>query len=164
MLDDRVRTALRDKVSKERVGVELEKMLKGNDPLLALRLIDQLQLYDLIFCPTPGTMQISAPIPKHAASLAVVSAEILAGLQTASADQTRLSTLLLPLKDKVAAKRLWLAVATLPLRDITYSEKKKTLPLTEYTVKECIKVRMAGRDRRMRIAILPLVPHYSGLL
>ncbi|KAK1755974.1 mitochondrial CCA tRNA nucleotidyltransferase [Echria macrotheca] len=49
MSDGRVLEALRLKISRERVGVELEKMLKGNNPYEALRLIDKLKLYSTIF-------------------------------------------------------------------------------------------------------------------
>ncbi|PHH61324.1 hypothetical protein CDD82_2154 [Ophiocordyceps australis] len=41
--------ALRVKISRERVGIELEKMLKGEHPCAALQLIDRLNLYHAIF-------------------------------------------------------------------------------------------------------------------
>ncbi|UNI20372.1 CCA tRNA nucleotidyltransferase [Purpureocillium takamizusanense] len=41
--------ALRVKISRERVGVELEKMLKGTQPRRALELLDELHLYHAIF-------------------------------------------------------------------------------------------------------------------
>ncbi|ODA77137.1 hypothetical protein RJ55_07656 [Drechmeria coniospora] len=41
--------ALRVKISRERVGVELEKMLKGNSPRRSLELLDRLGLYHAIF-------------------------------------------------------------------------------------------------------------------
>ncbi|KAG8417840.1 CCA tRNA nucleotidyltransferase, mitochondrial [Metarhizium acridum] len=41
--------ALQVKISRERVGTELEKMLKGNNPRSALELIDQLCLYHAVF-------------------------------------------------------------------------------------------------------------------
>ncbi|KAI4727603.1 poly A polymerase C-terminal region-like protein [Aureobasidium sp. EXF-10728] len=49
MGDAEIKTALQAKISRERVGVELEKMLRGPDPLMALNLIDQLNLYSTIF-------------------------------------------------------------------------------------------------------------------
>lgn len=57
MGDPRVLDALRAKISRERVGVELEKMLKGKHPLQALELIDELNLYHAIFTdPTRDTL------------------------------------------------------------------------------------------------------------
>lgn len=44
-----IKDALRRKISRERVGVELEKMLRGPDPRYALSLIDKLGLYYTIF-------------------------------------------------------------------------------------------------------------------
>ncbi|KAL4807575.1 hypothetical protein BDV18DRAFT_151568 [Aspergillus unguis] len=42
-------TALKLKISRERVGVEVEKMLRGPDPRYALQVIDRLSLYPIIF-------------------------------------------------------------------------------------------------------------------
>jgi len=44
-----IQEALRAKISRERVGVELEKMLKGPDPLEAASIIERLDLYRTIF-------------------------------------------------------------------------------------------------------------------
>ncbi|KAK3688469.1 hypothetical protein B0T22DRAFT_498578 [Podospora appendiculata] len=49
MADPRVLDALRLKISRERVGVELEKMLKGQNPCESLKFIDRLGLYHTIF-------------------------------------------------------------------------------------------------------------------
>ncbi|CAM1511090.1 Fc.00g086030.m01.CDS01 [Cosmosporella sp. VM-42] len=52
--------ALRVKISRERVGVELEKMLKGAHPSEALELIDELKLYHAIFT---DPRQNTLPVP-----------------------------------------------------------------------------------------------------
>lgn len=44
-----IQKALRVKIKRERIGDELEKMLKGPDPHRALRLIDKFGLYETIF-------------------------------------------------------------------------------------------------------------------
>ncbi|KAL8705170.1 MAG: hypothetical protein Q9201_001707 [Fulgogasparrea decipioides] len=49
MGDRDIRDALKVKITRERVGVELTKMLKGPDPMLALSLIERLGLYHTIF-------------------------------------------------------------------------------------------------------------------
>lgn len=54
-----IRDSLRIKISRERVGIELEKMLRGKDPRGALEYIDRLDLYTTIF-----TDPTSKPIPK----------------------------------------------------------------------------------------------------
>lgn len=56
MRDDRIKDALRRKISRERVGTELEKALHGPDPHEALRLVFDLDLYFTIFSdPTTTT-------------------------------------------------------------------------------------------------------------
>lgn len=61
MADPEVLKALKLKISRERVGVEIEKMLKGKTPIRSLELIDRLGLYTTIFTdptvegPTPNT-------------------------------------------------------------------------------------------------------------
>lgn len=44
-----IKNALRVKISRERVGIELEKMLRGTDPCGALKWIDTLDLYTTVF-------------------------------------------------------------------------------------------------------------------
>ncbi|KAK3380115.1 tRNA nucleotidyltransferase-like protein [Lasiosphaeria ovina] len=49
MSEPGVLASLRQKISRERVGVELEKMFKGNNPCQSLELIDRFRLYHAIF-------------------------------------------------------------------------------------------------------------------
>ncbi|KAF2739036.1 tRNA nucleotidyltransferase [Polyplosphaeria fusca] len=49
MEDAEILEALKIKISRERVGIETEKMLKGPDPHMALALIDRLGLYETIY-------------------------------------------------------------------------------------------------------------------
>ncbi|KAK4134183.1 poly A polymerase C-terminal region-like protein [Trichocladium antarcticum] len=49
MADARVLEILKIKISRERIGLELDKMLKGEHPVEALRLIDRLGLYHSVF-------------------------------------------------------------------------------------------------------------------
>ncbi|KAK0735682.1 hypothetical protein B0T21DRAFT_402372 [Apiosordaria backusii] len=49
MSDEGVLRNLKIKISRERIGVELEKMLKGKHPVESLRLIDRLGLYHAVF-------------------------------------------------------------------------------------------------------------------
>lgn len=67
MGDPRVLEALKLKISRERIGIELEKMLKGDHPCESLRLIDRLGLYHTIWTdssrtdlPTPDISNWSA--------------------------------------------------------------------------------------------------------
>ncbi|KAF4618151.1 hypothetical protein G7Y89_g14957 [Cudoniella acicularis] len=49
MTNPSVDDALKVKISRERVGIEIEKMLKGKNPQSALHLIDRLGLYRFVF-------------------------------------------------------------------------------------------------------------------
>lgn len=49
MANKDIQEALKIKIKRERVGVEMEKMLRGPDPAMALRLIEEGNLYDTIF-------------------------------------------------------------------------------------------------------------------
>lgn len=62
MADPAVLSALRRKISRERVGTEIEKMLRGQHPQDALALIDRLQLYHAIFT-DPGREDGPPPPP-----------------------------------------------------------------------------------------------------
>jgi len=57
MLDPMIHVAIRNKISRERIGVEIDKILKGPNPYIGLGLIDELGLYSCIFCSpeTPAT-------------------------------------------------------------------------------------------------------------
>ncbi|CAJ0824362.1 5458_t:CDS:2, partial [Entrophospora sp. SA101] len=46
--------ALKTKVSHERIGIELDKMIKGPDPTYSIQLINQMNLYNTIFYSPPG--------------------------------------------------------------------------------------------------------------
>ncbi|KAI1383614.1 uncharacterized protein F4822DRAFT_82775 [Hypoxylon trugodes] len=60
MGDHQVLDALRLKISRERVGVEVEKMLKGNHPRRSLEYIDRLGLYHTIFT-DPSSADLPTP-------------------------------------------------------------------------------------------------------
>lgn len=60
MGDPRVLDALRLKISRERVGIELQKMLTGNHPLRSLEYINNLGLYHTIFT-DPSKPDIPTP-------------------------------------------------------------------------------------------------------
>ncbi|CAJ0840935.1 18631_t:CDS:10, partial [Entrophospora sp. SA101] len=48
------KNALKTKVSHERIGIELDKMIKGPDPTYSIQLINQMNLYNTIFYSPPG--------------------------------------------------------------------------------------------------------------
>ncbi|KAB8364856.1 hypothetical protein FH972_024717 [Carpinus fangiana] len=59
MKDISIKDALKAKISRERVGIEIEKMLRGNDPHLALKMINDYGLYSTIFVDPASTNSFS---------------------------------------------------------------------------------------------------------
>ncbi|KAF2708775.1 poly A polymerase C-terminal region-like protein [Pleomassaria siparia CBS 279.74] len=57
MGDKSIQEVLKVKISRERVGMELEKMLNGPDPRMALALIDRLGLYETVFTDPTRTLE-----------------------------------------------------------------------------------------------------------
>ena len=58
MSDDLVHTALNQKISRERVGIEVTKMMNGRNPPFAFQLIYEMNLYSTVFLdPTAGTVR-----------------------------------------------------------------------------------------------------------
>lgn len=70
---------LKIKISRERVGIELEKMLKGPDPLMALSLIDRLGLYNTIFTDPTRELKNAPDLPYFASAYKVVNELLSAG-------------------------------------------------------------------------------------
>lgn len=66
MKDEDIKEALKVKISRERVGIELEKMLKGPDPRGALAYIDEFGLYGTIFTdPTQKSIECDDDLAKN---------------------------------------------------------------------------------------------------
>lgn len=61
--------ALASKVSRERIGIEVDKMLSGRDPRYALQLLAQLQLYWVVFMPPPALSQRMGRSSDHGAHI-----------------------------------------------------------------------------------------------
>ncbi|THH30164.1 hypothetical protein EUX98_g4012 [Antrodiella citrinella] len=143
--DSRIPTqvdALRHKISRERVGEEIDKMMKGRDPLRAVRLIHDLSLYDAIFhIPNTVTTELSSPpAPSH---IAFAAASILHVLTETSSDSLPPLHPLLKgaISEKGARARLYLACALRPFHGITYQDrKKKILPAVDAAIRESTKL------------------------
>lgn len=134
--------ALASKVSRERVGIEVDKMLSGRDPRYALQLLAQLQLYWVVFMPPPALSQRmgrssdhgahidelvhDAPDERAALSLSDHFDSLLRGT---SPLWSRLPTDWLARvrsPDWHAQRRLvWYAIALYPLRDLYIQAKKQ---------------------------------------
>ncbi|KAI9460145.1 hypothetical protein BJY52DRAFT_1186030 [Lactarius psammicola] len=143
--DSELQTALLQKIARERVGEEVDKMMGGRNPLMSLRLLDSLSLFPLVFNIPPAVASLLSAQPAST-SLAIAAASILRSfLQPDSAlfqhppvhplilSGLSLSTSVVP--------RLYMACALTPYRDITYVDNKnKERSALEVVIREGLKV------------------------
>ena len=130
------------KVSRERVGIEVDKMLSGRDPRYALQLLSQLQLYWVVFMPPPALSQRMGRSSDHGAHIdelvhdapderaaLSLSDSFDSLLRDTSPLWSRLPADWLArvrAPDWSAQRRLvWYAIALLPLRDLYVQAKKQ---------------------------------------
>ena len=154
-LDGEVRGELREgltrKVSRERFGIEVDKMLQGPDPLRALQLLSQLDLYSIVFSPLPPENQrmqtaagenVSTELDDTIAlSAGTILADILdnnSGLaQRIPADwREALAT-----NFEDVRRYLWFSVALVPLRGVYIPQNKTTTWAGAVTISSGLKVR-----------------------
>ncbi|KAM0751813.1 poly A polymerase C-terminal region-like protein [Meredithblackwellia eburnea MCA 4105] len=147
---DEIRASLRDpnKISRERVGHELDKMLLGADPLYAMELIERLRLHQLIFLSTTDSFTADDPstaAPAPDTSLTIRTSTILAdvfALPSQSPPQFRpiLHPLLtFPSVSPVVIRRLFFSAGLLPIYDQLALEKGKQTWLGGHVIMEGIK-------------------------
>ncbi|KAI8462676.1 MAG: hypothetical protein J3K34DRAFT_527577 [Monoraphidium minutum] len=133
---DKVRSALGQKISRERIGTELEGMFNGASPALAVMLLDRLRLFPVVFAPPPqsaGQLGESYGAP---CATAIAAAE---ALLKASGMEDELS---------VEERRLLLLAGCLfPLRAAVIPNPAKggrggPVPVSAYVIRESIKWRV----------------------
>ncbi|KAI0935817.1 hypothetical protein AcV5_004134 [Taiwanofungus camphoratus] len=151
--DPEIQGALTSKISRERVGEEVDKMMKGRDPLYSVKLINDLCLYSSIFhVPEPIAATLSAPLsPLHTSLAAASILDALLQRPCPSSSSSSLVSASLPpvhplLLSDVSAQlspvpRLFLACALTPFRGIAYNgAKDKTHPAVEAPIREGLKL------------------------
>ncbi|KAK1062653.1 CCA tRNA nucleotidyltransferase, mitochondrial [Friedmanniomyces endolithicus] len=131
-----IQDALRRKISRERIGVEMEKALRGPDPHEALRLVFDLDLYETIFSdPTVETAQHHRP-DTEGWQVMIDTLE-----DTVESEQT-LAELLI--RDDEEHFMSWQLAALIPYRDAPQPEapapgRKAPPPIAAQVAKEGIK-------------------------
>ncbi|KAI9713441.1 MAG: CCA tRNA nucleotidyltransferase, mitochondrial [Bogoriella megaspora] len=156
MEDERIKDALRLKISRERVGIEVEKMLKGNSqsfnycsnvliiysgprPHMALDLIERLGLYSTIF--TDPTKEIKYKPEVHRLQSASNTLKIILNLQDESRNSILREIVLITPEERYMAM---LIVAHIPWVDAPIPEplkpgKKAPPPIPVAVAREGIK-------------------------
>ncbi|KAH8834931.1 hypothetical protein DL96DRAFT_1665961 [Flagelloscypha sp. PMI_526] len=142
-----IQDALIHKVTRERVGEEYFKMLKGRDPVNPMKLIHEHSLYDAIFGTFPPDIKSSLSGPAEPSKLALAAVSILRYLLDPSLYPSIIlpslhPTLLQAVKsDPTCVTRLYLGASLIPWRDVTYTDKKKKVnSAVEAAIKESLKI------------------------
>ncbi|KAK2461707.1 hypothetical protein APHAL10511_006170 [Amanita phalloides] len=128
--DPSIQEALMNKITRERVGEEVDKMMKGHDPLHSIQLIHDLSLYRAVFSVIPAEIKATFSEPPASDKHALASATILHALLTES--EVHLPALHSSLSktvksDTTRVARLYLATSLVPFACITYTDKKQKL-------------------------------------
>ena len=114
MSDPDIKDALRKKISRERVGVELEKALRGPDPHDAMRLVYELGLYFTIFS-DPTVEDSKHYRPDEQGTIALI--DELKSLLDSGSDLPELLV-----RDADERHLAWLLTAIVPYRDAPQHE------------------------------------------
>ncbi|KAI0358943.1 poly A polymerase C-terminal region-like protein [Trametes cingulata] len=151
--DAEIQEALQVKISRERVGEELDKMMGGRNPLLAIDLINKLSLYRAVFSIPEGAGVKLSGSPSSSQDALKAGVILHALSNQASSSTTTLSSLPVPSLPPVhalllselsmptnASRRLYLASALAPYRHITYTTKAKVRPAAEAVIRDGLKL------------------------
>lgn len=144
---NRRQAAIVSKISRERVGEELDKMLKGRDPLYSIRLLNRLNLYTAIFAVPASTSSNFSGEPadssKSLASATVIQALISPDFSEVFQLPAPHDLLLSQLsRDATLKPRLFLAAVLSPYTNVLYTppKKKSTIPASEIVIREGLRL------------------------
>ncbi|KAJ1666449.1 CCA tRNA nucleotidyltransferase, mitochondrial [Coemansia sp. RSA 1813] len=150
-----IRHDLDAKISRERVGVELDKMAAGPHPLLAIQMVLGYGLYSTVFRAPPVTQWISHLDAMESEALAVELTRNVLELLDSEADAGHdhgvvkpIVSLLLPsalgaaATDQQARRALVLAACLFPYHAVSVRDKKRTVPAALVVVRDSIKLSM----------------------
>ncbi|GAB5585264.1 CCA tRNA nucleotidyltransferase [Umbelopsis nana] len=129
--DEKIKHALLAKISRERIGIEVEKMIRGPSPRRSLELIHSFGLYEIVFSPPQniheGTLKSTEMAIQAVRLVEWLSRNCLANLT--------------PDKDSDQLRQLYLATNLIPYRGITYTQKGRVWPAVEAVLRDSLKTR-----------------------
>lgn len=140
--DEEVRSAIADKISRERIGHEVDLMISGNQPVKALAYICELQLYYVVFT-----------FPENPRPLLIEGCDRLCVSYMDAAWNLLQSTGYSILSDE--QRRLYLYGALfLPIRNIIYEDKKsKKIPVSSYIIRNSLKLKNSDAETVMSLHV-----------
>ncbi|KAA1468397.1 hypothetical protein DENSPDRAFT_833680 [Dentipellis sp. KUC8613] len=140
--DSEIQTAIAQKITRERVGEEIDKMMTGHDPFLSIQLIDSLTLSTTIFYIPPSITLSSTPLSSRISVAAAAILRTFLTPKTALFEHPPLHPLFFSHSSSPSiSARLYLACALSLYRGLTYTDHKgKTHPAVEAAIREGLKV------------------------
>nr|XP_010930817.1 putative CCA tRNA nucleotidyltransferase 2 [Elaeis guineensis] len=140
--DEEVRAAIADKISRERIGHEVDLMISGNQPLRAMDYICDLQLFYVVFTfPENPQPSIVEGCDRHCVSYMDAAWNLLqsTGYSILSDEQ----------------RRLYLYGALfLPVRNTIYEDKKsKKIPVASYIIRNSLKLKNSDAETVMSLHV-----------
>lgn len=150
--DNDVKAAIADKISRERIGHEIDLMISGNQPVRAMTYISELQLFCAVFT-LPPDMEPSISEGCERLCVALMDSTWrflqLIGSSSFTDDQRRLCLY---------------AALFLPFRNAVYPEKKgKKIPVASYVFRSSLKLKSSDAETVMSMHLaagkfLSLIP------
>ncbi|KIM33013.1 hypothetical protein M408DRAFT_14571 [Serendipita vermifera MAFF 305830] len=137
-----IQSMLATKISRERIGEEMDKMIRGPDPVYAFQLLHSFKLLPSIFLPSPQAQESASSESRSmdeavagVTSLDMVLYPVAGGLPALDPLFTTTA-----ISDKSARARLTFAAALTPFRGLTYELKKKRILLVESVLRDGLKL------------------------
>ncbi|XP_051124533.1 tRNA nucleotidyltransferase cca2 [Andrographis paniculata] len=156
--DNEVRSAVADKISRERIGHEIDLMVSGNQPVTAITYISELQLFWAVFN-LPSEVKPSEPEACERLCIAYMDSALrflkLVG-SSFTDDQCRLCLY---------------AALLLPFRNTSYKDKKgKMIPTVSYIFRTSLKLKNSDADAVISqhlaaenfLCLIPLITSHEG--
>ncbi|CAO3582978.1 unnamed protein product [Absidia cylindrospora] len=138
--DDNIKNALVNKISRERIGNEIDKMLTGPSPLRSLQLIHQNGLYHTIFTP-PSNIQLSPQDAWQAVCAAGTMNWLLHDepCSTTTMDDNESTSSLRQSTNKDERRILYLGAFLFPYLNLVSETKKRPIPAVQLVLRDSIK-------------------------
>ncbi|KAJ3095137.1 CCA tRNA nucleotidyltransferase, mitochondrial [Phlyctochytrium planicorne] len=141
--DPKLKDAFMTKISRERVGTELDKMLKGPNPLSSLEVIHKFGFFDAIFAtPSEADLNKASDDVSHQEYAILISRYLYFLLENCSYAVGFTST---PL-DADDRRILYYSACLYVFKDSLYKEKKHDYPLPRYVILKSLKLSSNDSD------------------
>ncbi|WOL11157.1 hypothetical protein Cni_G19918 [Canna indica] len=140
--DDEVKAAIADKISRERIGHEIDLMMSDKQPVNAITNIVDLQLFYVVFT-LPANLKpaITEGIDRFCASYMDAAWNLLQSIDCSVFNDEQ--------------RRLYLyATLFLPFRNMVYMDKKsKKVPVTSFIIRDSLKLKANDADMVMNLHV-----------